>query len=81
MSKTITARPHIAGTVFSNLSDQDRLRATARQVEYDHTKVSYHTATQHWFESWTTGDRAAEQKWLEVRDFFSPQLDTLEEAA
>lgn len=75
----ITARPHIAGTVYSNLPDQDRIRATAKQVAYDHAEASYHTATEHWYESWTTGDRAAEQHWLEVRDFFSAQLDALEE--
>lgn len=77
MSKTITARPHIAGTVFSNLPDQDRTRA--KQVEYDHAEASYHTATDHWYEAWTSGDRVAEQHWLEVRDFFSAQLDALEE--
>lgn len=76
-ARAITARPHIACTVYSNLPDQDRLRA--KQVEYDHLEASYHTATGHWYEAWTTGDRAAEQQWLEVRDFFSAQLDALEE--
>lgn len=78
-ARAITARPHIAGTVFSNLPDQDRIRATARQVDYHHAEASYHTATEHWYEAWTSGDRAAEQKWLEARDFFSAQLDALEE--
>ncbi len=58
-------------------TSQDRLRA--KQVEYDHLEASYHTATEHWYEAWTTGDRAAEQKWLEARDFFSAHLDALEE--
>ena len=79
MSKSIVARPHIAGTIYSSLPSQDRIRATARQVDYHHAEASYHTATEYWYEAWTTGDQVAEQHWLEVRDFFSAQLDALDE--